>query len=363
MTLPHERLLIDSSKRGDIPMSLTTSQMEARDRLIQALSDGRIKVEPVEKCLCGSSSLMKIADRDRHGLNFAAFLCIHCGLVLTNPALAEDSLPTYYSQYYQDLNFPCPSAAMDSLFRGGHGGTVFTILRRALPNKKILSVLDVGAGTGSVTLEFKKAAAAAGFSTHATVLDYSPMILEKLANVAGIDVIVGGLEHLRERPGTYDVVIMSHVLEHFKNIEQQMSFVKPHLTSNSLLYVGVPGLLRLKHACEYACDFLQYFTSAHMYHFNLEALRYTMALYGFRCVRGDQSVNAVFSPGQDGVDISGNAAKILSYLGDLERNLSFYQHICCLRKRVFGFARKNGRISAIVDRTAGFLRASGVRYV
>ncbi len=192
----------------------------------------------------------------------------------------------------------------------------------------------MGAGTGSVALEFLEGAAQAHLKATATVLEYHENIRQRLWDNQAVDVIVGGLEDLKGDDRKFDIVIMSHVLEHFRDIGKQLSYLAPHITDESLVYVEVPGLFRLKYSCEYNCDFLRYFTSAHMSHFNFTSLSHIMSISGFRPIWGNEIVEAVYQKGMTSIDISTNAGLVQNYLDELERSLALYQTICELQNRV-----------------------------
>jgi len=308
--------------------------LEARERFVQALSSGTVKVEPVEMCPCGGTDLVQLANKDRFGLDFGAFLCRKCGLVLTSPMISEDSLATYYADYYHDLHFPAAYSEQECLFQKGQGNKIFELLKQFIGGGKPLRLLDVGAGTGSTALEFRECASQAGLEISLVLLEYNAKIRERLQEGEDLEVIVGGLPDLKGCGPAYDIVIMSHVLEHFRNIGAQLRYLKPHVDDKSLIYVEIPGLFRLKHSCEYNCDFLRYFTSAHLYHFNFTSLCHVMSLAGFRSIWGNEIVESVFQTGSTTVDVSGNATEVENYLRDLESSLGLYQHLCDLQRRM-----------------------------
>lgn len=346
--------LMDPARRGCIAAPLTKTQMAARERFLQALSDGAIRLEHVEHCPCGSASLEQIANRDRFGFDFGVFLCMHCGLLMTNPVISEASLSTYYSEYYHDLHLPVPYDECKFLYRQDQGERVFSVLRPFLPDKEDLTMLDLGSGTGHVTRFFVQEATKEGFKAAATALDYNPAIQEKLADEPNIEVIVGGLENLGSQSRIYDVVIMSHALEHFRDIDKQLALLKSHLRESSLIYVGVPGLFRLKYSCEYSCDFLKYFTSAHMYHFNLVSLSHMMGRSGFRLVWGDETVDAIYKLGEGSVNVEANADNVMAYLQDLEQNLTFYQHLSEIEQKVHHLEQTESELRAAIEKIRRF---------
>ena len=78
-----------------------------------------------------------------------------------------------------------------------------------------LEVLDVGAGTGRISLKLNKAGA------HVTALDISPDMLRILSQKeAGIKTVLGDMEEMPFEEGQFDMVFSSMAMVHLKKITQ-----------------------------------------------------------------------------------------------------------------------------------------------
>jgi hypothetical protein len=144
-----------------------------------------------------------------------------------------------------------------------------------------------------------------------------------VAQQAGINVRHGGIETLVGIPPP-DVLIMSHVLEHFADPNAELQRIRSLIGPKTLVYVEVPGVLTLHKKAQYEYDLLQYLTLAHTYHFTLATLRSAMRRVGFRLVVGDEEVRSVFVEARPealaSVDVSADADAVIGYLASLDHS-------------------------------------------
>lgn len=288
-----------------------------------------IKVKDREICLCGANSLDLIAKVDRFGLPFGSYICKKCGLILTSPYIEEESLAKYYSRYYHPLTFgKVKPENVGNLFSRGQGKK---ILRSLLPyiNKNEISVFELGAAAGSNLIEFSKEAIAQGIKTRLFGLEFNELYVE-YGKKQGISLSSLPLnEYVQKIKFKFDVVILSHVLEHFTDIRSNIECIKRISKDSTVIYIEVPGVLDLKQRYVYNCDFLKYITHAHVFNFSKSTLKNTLGLYGLNMLEGNEKIESIFIiDDYKRQDIKGggeNYNKIIFYLKDLESNLSYYQ--------------------------------------
>jgi SAM-dependent methyltransferase len=306
------------------PTALNDAQLVALERFRCALDGGAMKLIPVNRCLCGGEESLKFAAMDRWGLPFASRLCLRCGLVCCDPAIAEESLGTFYGEFYDDLSFGRRQSADGALCSEGQGAKVFALLRSRLTRTR-LRVLDIGAGMGSVMKEFAMAAAAERFAVSGLGVGMSAGYVSQF-EAGGMDIEArqGGLAAVRESDGPFDVILMSHVFEHFAAPHRELARVKAFCREDSLVYVEVPGILDLRGRLAYESDWLKYCTCAHPYAFSLISLANVFNLNGFALLWGNEVVESIFVLGEQSVDITGNAERVAAYLDDLESSREFY---------------------------------------
>ena len=158
--------------------------------------------------------------------------CINCGLGvtsprLTGPALAEsypDSYPSW--QHRQGLLAWYPAAKGLALARLPPFGRA----RRRAPGR----LLDVGLGRGDLAW----ALARSGWEAHG--LDISPAAAAS-AVARGIDARVGTLDEPPWPRGTFDLVVLSHVLEHLEDPVAALTQVRMLLRPDGIVIVAVPS--------------------------------------------------------------------------------------------------------------------------
>jgi SAM-dependent methyltransferase len=289
---------------------LSPVQRRYRATVLSKLTDGQYHLEKVPDCpLCGSSEATSLASHDRFGLPVGVVLCRSCGLVRSTPRLAASDLPAFYEEDYHGLHgLPAPDPSM-ALFRSGQGAAVFATIRDQLPERR-LRVAEIGAGTGQVLREFAEAAGGAMLAG----CEYASAYVDA-GRSAGTDLRQGGPETLRDL-APFDVVILSHVVEHFPDPVAGLTEVRTLGDLNTLFYVEVPGLLTIENKSEYAYRFDRYLTLAHTFDFTLATLTDTLARSGFQLVRGDEQVRSVYrqsEPWEPEPDPA-NAQKVLARL-------------------------------------------------
>ena len=312
-------------EKDRIPRKLNENAEQQRLLFLEYIKNGKIKTEEVTSCQCGSEELEKIANIDRFGLPFSSLICKKCGLVITSPRIAPSSLPEYYDRFYHVLNYGHLHVHdQQALFRLWQGNKIYRMLKPYLPDKKELSLLEIGAGTGNVLKEFTAEAAKEEVAVSAEGTEYSYDCIEECRQ-AGVNIVYGDLDTMIAKGGTYDVLILSHVFEHFTDLKAEMSKIKKLIKPEGLLYIEVPGLCNIGNIATYNFDFLEYVIHAHMYNFNRVSLTAVLAEGGFETLAANEKAEAVFRPCDNAavVDTSANYSDIMAYLEKLTFSREF----------------------------------------
>ena len=331
--------------------TLNPVQSSFRASFIDKLRAGEYWLENVDACVCGGQSSRRIADHDRFGIPVGVVVCSACGLARTSPRLAADCLPAFYESDYHGLHMgepkPDPSIA---LYRKGQGSAIFARVEDLLP--RVVRVAEVGCGTGQVLREFEVAARAAGHTVLAIGCEYASAYVQA-GRAAGSDIRIGGPSALAP-DSPFDLVILSHVVEHFADLQSELAGVSRLVPPSAVAYVEVPGLLAIHHKPEYEFEFPRYFTLAHTFHFSLATLAYVMRKGGFELLRGDEEARTIFRRSGSPVtaQIPQGSAEVLNYLAWLESSPSMRLRRLALRSR-----RRARSVARVLLRTALGARA------
>jgi glycosyltransferase involved in cell wall biosynthesis/SAM-dependent methyltransferase len=309
-----------------IPRKLNEISLKYKELLIEDFTNKVIETKEVSICQCGSHNFELLTNIDRFGLPFGSLLCQDCGLVLTNPIIKQKSLPYYYDKYYHPLNYGKETLENQSaLFGIGQGKKIFNILESFLPKKDVINVLEIGAGTGNVLREFKIEAKEKNIDIEELGTEYSTDCINKCKN-DGINVIEGDINTVVNLNKKFDVIILSHVFEHFIYLEEELKKLKKLMISDTLIYIEVPGILVNHKKSYYDYSFLGYLVHAHIYNFTLSSLANILKLNGFELIYGNEEVEVVckISKDKEKTTINNDYNKILNYLDFLYQNNEYF---------------------------------------
>ncbi len=177
--------------------------------------------------------------------------CTGCGFVYADTPLPQSH---YDAKYAASTAYSGPVPEWD---RPRHAWTAANI-KGYLPNEA--RVLDVGAGSGGLVFALRDE------SVRAFGMDPSPTCVEKWP-FTGCH--VGSLFNVPAEIGQWDCVVLSHVLEHVRDLHGAMRAVDGLLKPGGVLYAEVPD------AARYADHFdgpFQQINTEHINHFTLVSL-------------------------------------------------------------------------------------------
>lgn len=198
---------------------------------------------------------------------FRIEVCQNCGIAFTRPSPSE--LSNYYpSGYYGGGSKRFP-AFVDHLQRALYR-------RRAAAVEQILGgkgkVLDIGCGPGFLLREFR----AQGWDVQGT--EFSEQSAAHARHTLGLPVVVGDIAELKFEPGSFDAVILWHVLEHMIDPQRTIANVARLLRPGGLLLCAVPNFgsleARLTRDKWFHLD-----VPRHLHHFTVQALTSLLAVH------------------------------------------------------------------------------------
>jgi 2-polyprenyl-3-methyl-5-hydroxy-6-metoxy-1,4-benzoquinol methylase len=240
------------------------------------------RVSETRTCpLCGGIRHTVASQRMQHGLDLTTVVCQECSFVFTNPLPARETYERFYREAYADYYghiTPKPICA---------GVTTepaqFTAKFNLLAQKVTLSgsrLLEVGPGNGLFLWWARHR------GCEALGVEPSPEFCSVLAS-AGLPYLQGVLSDVRpETHGLFDIIFMSHVLEHFYDPNEALQHCRALLKETGILAVEVPNILKPFRSLDRY--FLRY---VHPSNFSPRTLHTLLDKQGFRSFHTDAGGN------------------------------------------------------------------------
>lgn len=227
--------------------------------------------------LCGGSDFELISTRDRHGQALSTGACRKCGLVAHMEIPTEDELHQFYSEdYRKDYHGELTPSRRRVMRAWRNGRRIYDQLQPHLNGGKRL--LEVGAGIGCTVRVFElNGWEATGIDPNVGFLNYSREHLKS-------SIRVGNLYDLPAEE-SYDVILLVHVIEHFRSPRAALQHIRKLLPTGGRFYVECPNL-----AAPFATQ-PRLFHFAHIHNFTPQTLRWLAESCGFRLVTSFDSEN------------------------------------------------------------------------
>ncbi|HOS69974.1 MAG TPA: methyltransferase domain-containing protein [Bacillota bacterium] len=272
---------------GREEISLNKIQTEARDLILEEILHKRYSFENIT-CVCSSNEAEVLSEKDRYGLPVTTVICSKCGLIFLNPRFRAIDYDNFYKHHYRKLHLGKRQPDYDIYhFQEQRGQKIFKFLQSYQINKG--SLLEIGCSSGGILSVFKSNGwDITGIDLDSDYTDYGIRKGLNLKNCHSEDL-------LEEYSGRFDVIILSHVLEHFLDIKKELGIVYRLLKPQGYLYIEVPGIEHILNEEGWIQnDFLKILQIQHTYYFNLNTLCQVVESNGFNMIAGNEVINALF---------------------------------------------------------------------
>jgi len=327
-------ILYKLQNNNEISFIFNEDQINSINRFRQKLKCNLYELEEA-LCLCGSSNYILIGKYDRYAIPVTTLLCKNCGIMRTSPRMSKESLIRFYEEDYRLIYGG--SKESDSAFfnkQVNHGKFIFQSLYNSCSLNKETTVFDIGCGTGGTLMPFKEM----GCKTYGC--DYGLSYLE-YGRYKGLTLENGNYLKL-QKYGKANIIILSHVLEHFENPLTDLSNICNLLSyEECFIYVELPGIFHIHRSY---IELLHFFQNAHLFHFSLETLNWVMAQTGHSLVKGDQYIHALYKRNKSNKYTINNALywKIILYFYFLElARISKFSYLAREFLRIYRKLNKN----------------------
>jgi SAM-dependent methyltransferase len=308
------------------PSTLLPGQSAARAAII---ASDRVEDYESTACPCGGGTGDRLlSEVDRHGLPSRNVVCLRCGLVRLDPTWTEERYRRFYETEYRSLygRFDGSRAEYAETLARSRATTdraawVASVATRRTPGRAP-TVVELGAGGG-----WNLAAMPAGW--HRLGYDVDEEFLRLGERLFGIELRPGFVDQALKAIEGADLVLLSHVVEHFRSPEEVLRVIGRRLREHALLLIEVPGIFRL-HGTN--LDVRTYLQNAHTFTYCEATLGDTCRRAGLDVLESDEIARAVcrrrVGPGSTPVvNRPWLAHRIIRYLRLCDRGFGAYRRL------------------------------------
>jgi len=198
--------------------------------------------------------------------------CPSCGFVYADTATNQHDYEEFYARF---------SKYTDGKVSVGGGGTAEDVKRLGSTADNIAQfvldkharIADIGCATGGLLRALHRL----GY-TNLCGVDPSPSCAEQTAKVLGVDAYTGTISRIPAEVGQVDCLILSHVLEHIKDLRPALTYLRKFLKPNGCIYIETPNATRY---ADFVSAPFQDFSTEHINYFSLDSMTNLLHQCGF----------------------------------------------------------------------------------
>jgi SAM-dependent methyltransferase len=249
-------------------------------------------VTPHRQCPVCSAAIvtrmqpMRFALPDGHPLSdsYDVVACRGCGFVYADTVSVQADYDRYYAELSKYSDGATGTGAGQQAWDRDRLRDTAAFLATALESRSA-GIVDIGCANGGLLDEFRNL----GY-TSLVGIDPSPACASVVNATPGMTGRIGSLFHLPRDVYGADCVVLSHVLEHVRDIETALAQVHRVLKPGGIAYIEVPDASRY---AEFLVAPFQDFNVEHINHFSAASLSNALRRAGFTIERTVQkSINA-----------------------------------------------------------------------
>lgn len=297
---------------GRVTLRLNNRQLILRNQVSAKVNSNVYRFESVPCCVCDSTDVIQLSEKDRYGLYLPVVICRSCGLIYTNPRMNQEAYAAFYDCEYRPLYQGKEHTILELYERNiRRGKQISKFIISSGRNVKGIRVLEVGCGAGGILAHFRDA-----YGCEIKGCDYGTGGIKFGVEERGLDLQKGNLQAiiLKWKP---DLIIYSHVFEHILDLQNECRMIRDALDDRGMVYIEVPSVKNIR--TNYKWDFLLLLQNAHTYHFTLTTLSNVMTKNGFRLYRGNEFAKSLFVKENPSTSYISDFASVMDFLKRTER--------------------------------------------
>ena len=235
VTIPFK---LKQKRAGDVPSCFTKSERIKNNlswspkKNINEMCKDSFDLIKLKKCkMCGSIKYRHLFFAESHGKHYEIMKCNDCDVVYMADNLTQADLDDYYQKQYDYDDF-LHRQETNPLAEA----TVLKNLKLIKPYfKSHPKLLEVGCMHGY----FLKKAREIGFDVTGLEKSKNAAIYGK--KIFGLDIKDGDLSDAKFKANSFDIIFISHVIEHLPNPKKDLKVLKKILKPNGLLVILCPN--------------------------------------------------------------------------------------------------------------------------
>ena len=224
---------------------------------------------PVDACpLCRCQNFEPFEVHEDAGYTLTYQICSSCGLVFQSPRMDDDALTSFYtSGYRRFVQGTEEPTEKDLRIQAGRARHQLQLARRIIPS--VSRHLDIGSSSGALLRVFKSY-----YGCESVGIEPGEVYRTRVVN-DGIQVYAQLADMELEKQVPFDLVTMSHVLEHLSDPSTDLVQIRERwMTPEGYLLVEVPNLFG-----HYSVEL------SHLVLFSSNTLRQLLSHSGFEVLR------------------------------------------------------------------------------
>ncbi len=261
-------------------------------------------------CLCDGDNDIILSLTDRHCVNFVTVVCKNCGLIRARDYFRNEDVEDFYINFYRSnaFNDSYKTISLSDLFNRKKKDSKFKydlINKYKIKPLNKLKIIDLGGGIGAVLDHFSS-------DNEKYLYDfYDPYL--NFAKTKGIKSIKGGLDKIDFKA---DIIILSHVIEHWNDFKNKIQdLINVQKKNETLNYIEFPGVDSIKKGRREG-DILGDIHIPHIYYFTSYVFENIMNRYGFEKVYSDTLIKSIYI-------YTGNKKNLVNYYAAVKDDLIY----------------------------------------
>jgi len=224
-------------------------------------------------CGCENNNIVLISQDYRFqttSKRFELVKCQRCGLIFIDPQLAKDEVAKFYPK-----NFYEEPSQIDKVITKI---SFYPRQRKILNYAKQGRILDLGCGKGEFLSNFKMK----GWVPFG--VDVSEVACELAREKVGKNIYNCQLKECFFPSDYFDVIVLSHVLEHLLNPIDDLVEIRRILKLNGILMLSVPDIGSLQFRVS-SQSWIHLDIPRHLYHYSFSSIKFLLERSNFEIVR------------------------------------------------------------------------------